>query len=126
MTTVELVFHMLALGDVRAWGQQGQFLGHEFAMQIGCSDFVEHHTQLAAEKTCERNFQLRVGEEKDFFAFQMQLLARQCSLGALAWGASDGFELGAGHSPSCGGGLQPSRSAFGTQREGRGESLCAT
>jgi hypothetical protein len=56
VTTIELVFHMLALGDMRAWGQQGQFLGHQLAMQIGRSYFIQHHAQLAAKKTRKRNF----------------------------------------------------------------------
>ena len=38
--------------------------------------------------------------EEDFLAFQMQFLANQRCLGALAGCAGNGFELGAGHTPS--------------------------
>ena len=68
---------------------------------------------------------MRVGEEKDFFAFQLGALTRQCRFGTLAGSAGHVVKRVLTDFECVGRCLQPSGCAFDTQRKRCGQSLGA-
>ncbi len=123
--TVKLQIHILTFGQNRAFLQQFQFRGQQFAVQIGGSNLDRCHATFAGQEARKRDFQLAVGEEKDRLAVQILRLCGNGLAGAGAGGCGDGLEnLGRDAEFGCDG-LQPGRCALFAKGEGGGQALRA-
>src|SRR6056297_4349955 len=60
----ELQVHILAFGDLRAFGQKIEIGAEDGLLQVGRADLERLHAAFAGEKTRQRNFKLAVGEEE--------------------------------------------------------------
>ena len=70
LAAVDLALHVLPFHDHGVGGKELEFLGHVLAVNVGHAHFRELHVKLIAQKSRQRNFQLRVGKEEDLFALQ--------------------------------------------------------
>ena len=83
------------------------------------------HAEFAREEARERHFELRIGEEEDALAGELEAMARHGLARALDAGRGDGAEALVGDAPVACRGLQPERRAFDAEREGRAQPLRA-
>ena len=114
---VELVFHVLAFAQERAFGQQRQFFGHVLAVQVRRADLGERHAEFARQKTRQRNLELRIGEEEDAFAGELRALAGHGGGGAVAGGGCCRLERGRVNAEGRSRRLQPGGGALHPQRK---------
>ncbi len=94
-------------------------------VQIRSADLHGLHVELAREEARQRHLELRVGEEEDLLAGELEAVAVDGLLRALDARRGDGPEAFRRHLPRARRGLQPLRGALGAEREGRRDPLRA-
>ena len=111
--------------SARAGRQQREFRGQVLAVQVGRADLDQSHAEFAGEEARERNLELRVREQEDALAGQLEAVARQRPAArARCRGAVTARNRSSGTARRV---PRPAarRRAFGAEREGRGEPLRA-
>lgn len=91
--SIELAVDVLPFADGHTVGQQVQFLGELFAVEVRRADFGCVHAQFACQHARERNFELTVGEEEQPLAFKDGTNVRQGCRGALRRCREDRFDM---------------------------------
>ncbi len=94
-------------------------------MQVRRADFDRHHVEFAREEARERHFELRIREQEDALAGQLEAMTRHGLACTLDAGRSRRAEALVGDVPFACRRLQPERRAFDAEREGRAQPLRA-